>query len=36
MTMFLLGAMVGAIATLAWLCIWADRIEREKNNKKGE
>lgn len=36
MTMFLLGAMVGAIATLAWLCVWADRIESEKHNKKGE
>ena len=36
MTMFLLGAMVGAVATLAWLCVWADLIERAKHDKKGE
>ncbi len=36
MAMFLLGAMIGAVGTLAWLCIWAVRIENEKHDKKGE
>lgn len=36
MAMFLLGAVIGAIGTLAWLCVWADRIDNEKHDKKGE